>query len=135
MHAGAETRIKLEALLQGALEKQFSLVYQPQFDLSTGKISGMEALLRWNSARLGPMSPDEFIPVAEEIGAILPIGEWVLRTACRQARTWQQNGLPEMRIAVNVSCLQFTQPNFAALVADVLREAGAAGEDARAGDH
>jgi EAL domain-containing protein (putative c-di-GMP-specific phosphodiesterase class I) len=125
MHAGAQTRLKLESLLHNALAKnEFSLHYQPQFDLSTGKISGMEALLRWSSAELGPMAPDQFIPVAEEIGAILPIGEWVLRTACRQARSWQDNGLPEMRIAVNVSCLQFTQPNFAALVADVLRETG-----------
>ena len=103
MHAGAQTRIKLEALLQTALAKdEFSLHYQPQFDLSTGKISGMEALLRWNSAELGSMPPDQFIPVAEEIGVILPIGEWVLRTACKQARIWQQNGLPNMRIAVNV---------------------------------
>jgi diguanylate cyclase (GGDEF)-like protein len=127
MHAGAKTRLKLEALLQNALAKdEFTLHYQPQFDLSTGKISGMEALLRWNNAELGPMAPDVFIPVAEEIGVILPIGEWVLRTACRQARVWQDNGLPEMRIAVNVSCLQFNQPNFASLVADVLRESGLA---------
>jgi diguanylate cyclase (GGDEF)-like protein len=125
MHAGAQTRLRLEALLQTALEKnEFSLHYQPQFDLSTGKISGMEALLRWNSSELGPMTPDQFIPVAEEIGVILPIGEWVLRTACRQARAWQQNDLPNMRIAVNVSCLQFTQPNFAELVASVLEETG-----------
>jgi predicted signal transduction protein with EAL and GGDEF domain len=125
MHAGAQTRLKLESLLQTALEKnEFSLHYQPQFDLSTGRISGMEALLRWNSAELGPMGPDQFIPVAEEIGVILPVGEWVLRTACRQARIWQQNGLPDMRIAVNVSCLQFTQPNFATLVAGILAETG-----------
>jgi diguanylate cyclase (GGDEF)-like protein len=127
MHAGAQTRMKLEALLQTALAKdEFSLHYQPQFDLSTGKISGMEALLRWNSAELGSMPPDQFIPVAEEIGVILPIGEWVLRTACKQARIWQQNGLPDMRIAVNVSCLQFTQPNFATLVAGILEETGLA---------
>jgi diguanylate cyclase (GGDEF)-like protein len=125
MHAGAQSRLRLEALLQTALEKnEFSLHYQPQFDLGTGKISGMEALLRWNSGELGPMTPDQFIPVAEEIGVILPIGEWVLRTACRQAREWQRHGLPDMRIAVNVSCLQFTQPNFAQLVATVLKETG-----------
>ncbi len=86
----------------------------------------MEALLRWNSAELGSMPPDQFIPVAEEIGVILPVGEWVLRTACKQARIWQQNGLPDMRIAVNVSCLQFTQPNFATLVASILEETGLA---------
>jgi EAL domain-containing protein (putative c-di-GMP-specific phosphodiesterase class I) len=125
MHAGVQNRLKLEGLLQTALQKnEFSLHYQPQFDLSTGKISGIEALLRWNNSELGPVTPDEFIPVAEEIGVILPIGEWVLRSACRQARTWQDNGLPEVRIGVNVSCLQFTQPNFVALVADVLKEAG-----------
>jgi len=125
MHAGVQTRLKLEGLLQTALAKnEFSLHYQPQFDLSTGRISGIEALLRWNSSELGPVTPDEFIPVAEEIGVILPIGEWVLRSACRQARIWQQKGLPDMRIGVNVSCLQFTQPNFVALVADVLKETG-----------
>jgi EAL domain-containing protein (putative c-di-GMP-specific phosphodiesterase class I) len=125
MHAGVQNRLKLEGLLQTALEKnEFSLHYQPQFDLSTGKISGIEALLRWNNSELGPVTPDEFIPVAEEIGVILPIGEWVLRSACRQARTWQDNGIPEVRIGVNVSCLQFTQPNFVALVADVLKETG-----------
>lgn len=125
MHAGAQTRLKLEAQLRTALEKnELSLNYQPQFDLSTGKISGIEALLRWNNSELGPVSPDVFIPVAEEIGVILPIGEWVLRSACRQARVWQQNGLPDMRIAVNVSCLQFTQPGFAALVAEVVKETG-----------
>ena len=125
MHAGVQNRLKLESLLQTALARnEFSLHYQPQFDLSTGKISGIEALLRWNNSELGPIKPDEFIPIAEEIGVILPIGEWVLRTACRQARAWQQNGLPEMRIGVNVSCLQFTQPNFVALVADVLKETG-----------
>jgi diguanylate cyclase len=125
MHAGAQTRLKLEGLLQTALAKnEFSLHYQPQFDLSTGKISGIEALLRWNSSELGPVTPDEFIPVAEEIGVILPIGEWVLRSACQQARIWQQKRLPDMRIGVNVSCLQFTQPNFVALVADVLKETG-----------
>ena len=125
MHAGVQNRLKLEALLQTALAKnEFSLNYQPQFDLSTGKISGIEALLRWNNAELGPVGPDEFIPVAEEIGVILPIGEWVLRTACWQARTWQESGVPNIRIGVNVSCLQFTQPNFVALVADVLKETG-----------
>jgi diguanylate cyclase (GGDEF)-like protein len=123
MHSGEQCRRRIEALLPTALEKgEFSLHYQPQFDLSTGKISGVEALLRWNSGELGPVTPDQFIPVAEEIGVILPLGEWVLRSACRQARIWQQSGLPEVRIAVNVSCLQFTQPDFVTLVADVLKE-------------
>jgi EAL domain-containing protein (putative c-di-GMP-specific phosphodiesterase class I) len=125
MHAGAQTRLKLEAQLRTALEKdELALHYQPQFDLSTGKISGIEALLRWTNSELGAVSPDVFIPVAEEIGVILPIGEWVRRSACRQARIWQKNGLPDMRIAVNVSCLQFTQPGFATLVAEVLKESG-----------
>jgi EAL domain-containing protein (putative c-di-GMP-specific phosphodiesterase class I) len=125
MHAGAQNRVKIEGLLRTALAKnEFSLHYQPQFDLSTGLISGIEALLRWNSKELGRIPPDQFIPVAEEIGVILPIGEWVLRTACRQGRLWQQKGLPNMRIGVNVSALQFTQPNFVTLVSDVLKETG-----------
>jgi diguanylate cyclase (GGDEF)-like protein len=125
MQAGVQNRLKLEGLLQTALAKgEFSLHYQPQFDLGTGKISGIEALLRWNNPELGSVTPDEFIPVAEEIGVILQIGEWVLRTACRQARAWQDEGLPEVRVGVNVSCLQFTQPNFVALVGEVLNDTG-----------
>jgi diguanylate cyclase (GGDEF)-like protein len=104
MSDGAQTRFSLERQLERALARsEFSLHYQPQFDLGTGLISGMEALLRWTNAELGAISPDEFIPLAEETGLIQPIGEWVLRTACRQFRDWLDMGLAPGRIAVNVS--------------------------------
>jgi diguanylate cyclase (GGDEF)-like protein len=123
MNEGAQARFSLESRLEGALQRgEFALHYQPQFDLSTGRISGMEALLRWTNAELGTISPDEFIPLAEETGLILPIGEWTLRTACRQLRQWQDMDLPAGRVAVNVSAVQFTQRGFCAMVADVLRE-------------
>jgi diguanylate cyclase (GGDEF)-like protein len=129
MNEGAQARFSLESRLEGALERgEFSLHYQPQFDLSTGRISGLEALLRWTNAELGSISPEEFIPLAEETGLILPIGEWTLRTACRQLREWQDMDLPAGRVAVNVSAVQFTQRNFCAMVADALRETGLAPE-------
>jgi diguanylate cyclase (GGDEF)-like protein len=124
MNDGAQTRFSLEGQLERALARnEFSLQYQPQFDLGTGRISGMEALLRWTNAELGVVSPDEFIPVAEETGLIEPIGEWALRTACRQFKTWQDAGLAPGRIAVNVSARQFSQDRFCALVEDVLQAA------------
>jgi len=127
MNDGAQARFSLEAQLEGALErKEFSLHYQPQFDLSTGRVSGMEALLRWTNPDLGPISPDEFIPLAEETGLILPIGEWAMRTACRQLREWQDMELPTGRMAVNVSPVQFTQQNFCTMVEEVLRDTGLA---------
>jgi diguanylate cyclase (GGDEF)-like protein len=125
MNDAALHRFTLEAKLRGALERaEFSLQYQPQFDVSTGSISGMEALLRWNNEDLGSVTPAEFIPVAEETGLILPIGEWVLRTACRQAKEWSDEGLPMGRIAVNVSGQQFVLKEFPLLVAAVIKETG-----------
>jgi diguanylate cyclase (GGDEF)-like protein len=124
MNDGAQTRFSLEGQLQRALARdEFTLQYQPQFDLGTGKVSGMEALLRWSNAELGVVSPDEFIPVAEETGLIESIGEWALRTACRQFKAWQDEGLAPGRIAVNVSARQFAQDGFCAVVEDALREA------------
>ena len=123
MNDGAQTRFSLEGQLQRALARdEFTLQYQPQFDLGSGKISGMEALLRWSNAELGVVSPDEFIPVAEETGLIEPIGEWALRTACRQFKDWQDAGLAPGRIAVNVSARQFAQDRFCAVVEDALHE-------------
>ena len=127
MSAGALKRLTIEAKLRDALaHNEFSLHFQPQFDLATGLISGMEALLRWTSADLGPVPPAEFIPVAEETGLIVPIGEWVLRTACAAARSWSDEGLPSVRVAVNVSALQFSQRSLPGLVASILEETGLA---------
>jgi diguanylate cyclase len=125
MNDAALRRFTLEAKLRGALERgEFTLHYQPQFDVSTGAVAGMEALLRWTNDDLGAVTPAEFIPVAEETGLILPIGEWVLRTACRQAKAWLDEGLPFGRIAVNVSGQQFILKDFSATVASVLAETG-----------
>jgi len=125
MSAVALQRMTIEINLRTALEKQeLCLYYQPQFQLETGLISGMEALIRWNNSELGAVPPNEFIPVAETTGLILPIGEWVLRTACAQLKAWQQEGSPELRMAVNVSAVQFTHPEFPAQVARVLEETG-----------
>ncbi|MBV8852369.1 MAG: EAL domain-containing protein [Sinobacteraceae bacterium] len=125
MNAAALQRFMIEDRLRGALARnEFSLNYQPQFDLSSGSVSGMEALLRWTSVELGIVPPAEFIPMAEETGLILSIGEWVLRGACRQARAWQDAGLPIARMAVNVSGRQFAWPQFPAQVAGILRETG-----------
>jgi len=123
MNALALHRFTIEGRLRGALERnEFTLDYQPQFDVRTGGISGMEALLRWTSDELGGVPPAEFIPVAEETGLILSIGEWVLRSACRQAKAWLDEGLPVGRMAVNVSGRQFALAEFPALVATILRE-------------
>ncbi len=125
MNDAALRRFTLEARLRGALERgEFALHYQPQFDVSTGAVAGMEALLRWTNDDLGAVTPVEFIPVAEETGLILPIGEWVLRTACRQAKAWLDEGLPFGRIAVNVSGQQFILKDFSTTVASVIAETG-----------
>jgi diguanylate cyclase (GGDEF)-like protein len=125
MNDAALHRFTLEGKLRGALERgEFTLHYQPQFDVRTGGISGMEALLRWTNDELGVVPPVEFIPVAEETGLILSIGEWVLRSACLQAKSWMDEGLPVARMAVNVSGQQFVLKDFPQLVAAVIRETG-----------
>jgi diguanylate cyclase len=125
MNDAALHRFTLEAKLRGALERgEFTLHYQPQFDVRTGGISGMEALLRWTNDELGVVPPVEFIPVAEETGLILSIGEWVLRTACLQAKAWIDEGLPVARMAVNVSGQQFILKDFPQLVAGIIKETG-----------
>jgi diguanylate cyclase (GGDEF)-like protein len=125
MNEAALRRFTLEGKLRGALERgEFTLHYQPQFDVSTGAVAGMEALLRWTNDDLGAVTPAEFIPVAEETGLILPIGEWVLRCACRQAKAWLDEGLPVGRMAVNVSGQQFILKDFPATVASVIAETG-----------
>ena len=125
MNATALHRFTIEEQLRGALERnEFTLQYQPQFDVRTGEISGIEALLRWTNAQLGAVSPTEFIPVAEETGLILSIGKWALRSACQQAQAWRAEGLPVKRIAVNVSGRQFALAEYPAEVRAMLQETG-----------
>jgi diguanylate cyclase (GGDEF)-like protein/PAS domain S-box-containing protein len=116
-------RLELENKLRRALDRdQFELKYQPRVDMRTRKITGAEALLRWNIPDHDAVPPSRFIPVAEEIGLIVPIGKWVLRTACIQAKAWQQQGLPPIVVSVNVSARQFRQDNLVATIAEVLQE-------------
>jgi len=123
MSAGGLKRLTLEAGLRDAMHRnELVLYYQPQFRLSTGEITGFEALLRWNSAEYGDVPPAEFIPLAEETGLIKPIGQWVMRTACLQMKRWLDAGLTNGRIGVNVSALQFAQEDFLDVVASTLQE-------------
>ena len=118
-------RLQLERQLRWALEdNQFELNFQPQVNLSTRKVEAFEVLLRWENPELGNISPEEFIPLAEEAGLIVPIGHWLIREACHQAVTWQRAGYAPVRLAVNVSALQFNQPNFADLVVRALNDSG-----------
>lgn len=124
MRTFSQASLELEHELRHALERdQFQLHYQPKVDVRTGKIIGVEALLRWLHPRMGNITPDRFIPLAEETGLIIPIGEWVLRQACRQAREWQVHGLPFLRMSVNLSATQFRQPNLEAVVRSALDDA------------
>lgn len=110
-------------LLHKALEeKELKLYYQPKVDLSSGKIIGVEALVRWEHPEKGMISPLNFIPFAEKSGMILSIGEWVLRTACEQNKTWQNQGLPHMVMAVNLSASQFFQPDLVYKIQSILNE-------------
>jgi len=127
MNAQGVERLTLENSLRLALDKkELFLVYQPQMDIATGRITGLEALLRWQHPDLGLVPPDKFIRIAENSGLIVPIGEWVVRTACRQARKWQDEGLPPVSVAVNVSAVQFRQEGFCELIRRVLYETGLA---------
>jgi diguanylate cyclase (GGDEF)-like protein len=123
MNEGALLRYTIEEKLRGALERgELSLHYQPQIDMVTGHVAGMEALLRWTSADLGIVPPNDFIPVAESAGLIVSIGEWVLRTACAQVRRWHDEGLAIRRIAVNIAAQQFGMESFPATVSEILQE-------------
>jgi diguanylate cyclase (GGDEF)-like protein/PAS domain S-box-containing protein len=117
--------LTMEMELHNALNKnEFFLHYQPKVNLKTGKMFGAEALLRWNHAKWGMVSPVKFIPVAEESGLIIPIGEWVLRHACIQNKNWQEKGYPPMIISVNLSARQFSHANIVSTVEKVLKETG-----------
>jgi diguanylate cyclase (GGDEF)-like protein len=123
MNARAMERLTLEADLRRAVEnEELMLHYQPQIDFATQRIVGAEALIRWQHSKLGLLPPLEFIPMAEDTGLILPIGDWVLRTACNQVALWEQAGLGNLRVAVNVSARQFQQKNFLERVAQIVGE-------------
>ncbi len=124
MTAQAIERLQLDNTMRGALDRQeFYLVFQPEFNLQSGAVSCWEALIRWKHPELGLVPPDKFIPIAEANGMIVPIGEWVLRTACNHARSWHQIG-SKVPVAVNVSAVQFRQIGFCELVRKVLKETG-----------
>jgi diguanylate cyclase (GGDEF)-like protein/PAS domain S-box-containing protein len=125
MNTSVGARLNLERRLRRALrDGEFLLHYQPQVDIETGRIVGMEALVRWLDPEVGLVPPSAFIPVAEESGLIGPLSEWVLREACRQNKAWQDDGLPPARVSVNLSARQFQQRDIARLVMSILEETG-----------
>jgi diguanylate cyclase (GGDEF)-like protein len=124
---GMDTRtfesVKLENALYKALkQKELVIYYQPQINCKTNEIKGVEALLRWNHPEHGMISPDKFIPIAEETGLIVPIGEWVLKEACRQLKEWHDQGYPLISVSVNLSVRQFEQSNLFSIVKNVLKK-------------
>jgi diguanylate cyclase (GGDEF)-like protein/PAS domain S-box-containing protein len=130
MDGKAFDRLVLENDLHHALQKnELHLVYQPQVDIVTGQIQGLEALLRWHHPSYGSISPSQFIPIAENTGLIIPIGEWVLRTACKQLKEWHDQGLSSLRIAVNLSTRQFYSQDLLETVQGILIETGLRPED------
>ena len=123
MNETMRRRLALETALRRGLEhNEFSLHYQPKMDIRSGALTGLEALLRWNSAELGRIMPDEFIPLAEDTGLIVPIGDWVLREACRQLVQWRAEALPIVPIAVNISIRQLMAGDLALRVQEILQE-------------
>jgi diguanylate cyclase (GGDEF)-like protein/PAS domain S-box-containing protein len=125
MNLKAVERQSLEGGLRRALErKEFLLHYQPKVNLDTGEITGVEALIRWQQPDRGLVPPAQFVPVAEDCGLIVQIGRWVLREACRQARAWQDAGLPPLPITVNVSAVEFRDKGFVECVREILAETG-----------
>ncbi len=123
-------RMRIEEALRDAVDRrEFELYYQPQVDLASGRVIGAEALIRWRHPELGLVSPARFIPLAEETGLIVPLGLWVLRSACEQIMSWERAGMPglqDFRIAVNLSARQFAQPDLVQSIADVLLDSGLA---------
>lgn len=118
-------KVKTISQLRRAVERnEFELYYQPKIDINSGEVQGMEALIRWNSPDKGLIGPNHFIPIAEEMGLILPIGEWVLREACRQNKEWLDKGYQPIRVSVNISGMQFQQKDFVDIVKNVLEDTG-----------
>ena len=125
LHASARERLTLEVALRRAMDTEaLELHYQPKVDATSGLPVGMEALLRWEDPELGSVSPGRFIRVAEEAGLIVPLGGWVLRTACAQTLQWRMDGFADLRVAVNISAEQFVQPDFVHVVRQTLTETG-----------
>jgi len=125
MNLKAVERQSVESELRRALSNQeFLLHYQPKVNLDTGDITGVEALIRWQQSDRGLVPPSEFVPIAEDCGLIVPIGRWVMREACTQARAWQDAGLPHLRMAVNVSAIEFRAKGFVEYVRKILSETG-----------
>lgn len=125
LNVATMARMRMESSLRTALEKgEFVLYYQPQVDVASGLLSGAEALIRWLHPNHGMIAPGEFIPLAEETGLIIPIGQWALQEACRQMATWRKKGFPPVRVAVNLSGIQFKQPDFVDHVIHVVQKTG-----------
>ncbi|WP_053997928.1 putative bifunctional diguanylate cyclase/phosphodiesterase [Ahrensia marina] len=122
--ASREQRMLLEGLKSAIANDEISLVYQPQVELETGEIFAVEALARWHNFELGHVSPAKFIPLAEDSGLIVPIGDWVLQEACRQNKAWQDAGMKPITVCVNVSTRQIREPDWVQRVAEILRETG-----------
>jgi EAL domain-containing protein (putative c-di-GMP-specific phosphodiesterase class I) len=129
MDFDSERRMTLESGMRRAIEnEEFRIVYQPKIDAVSNEITALEALIRWEHPELGMLPPSEFIALAEETGLIIPIGEWVIRRACQDNRHWQDQGLPKVRVAVNLSGYQLQTKNFVATVKGLLKETGLSGE-------
>ncbi|MES2606165.1 MAG: EAL domain-containing protein [Pseudomonadota bacterium] len=127
IHSGAIEKMALETQLRHALERhEFEIHYQAKVLIETGAIRGVEALLRWNNALLGSVSPAQFIPIAEELGSIIAIGRWVLMQSCVQNVAWQQQGLPPVCVSVNLSPRQFSDPDLVSYIAEVIAKTGIA---------
>jgi EAL domain-containing protein (putative c-di-GMP-specific phosphodiesterase class I) len=125
MNEKVSKRLAYETDLRRALKNnEFELYYQPQIDLKTEKIIGMESLIRWNHPKKGFVSPLDFIPLAEETGLIVPIGEWVYRTACQQNKKWQEEGLLPIPVAINLSAKQFHDEQLVSKIVEVMNETG-----------
>jgi diguanylate cyclase (GGDEF)-like protein len=125
MNSRIHDKLAMQEELRNAIASdEFQLLYQPKVDLQSGQIIGMEALIRWQHPERGMVPPAQFIPLAEETGLIVPIGEWVLRTACKQNKAWQDSGMPAISVSVNVSVRQFREKHLAKRVARALGESG-----------
>ena len=127
MNQAAARRFELESSLRGALARnEFELFYQPLFETATRRLCAVEVLLRWRRPELGLMMPEEFIPILEENGMIVPVGEWVMRRACEQSMAWQRAGLPALPVAVNLSARQFMHRGLVAAIEAIIRDTGIA---------